>query len=134
MITKKEICNVLKDIINDDTIKILPNRISNKDEKAICVEDSNLLKQIAIKESTRTFNQISFRINIRYSTNETETEDFCRDLYEKIKNISYYRVNDKNVWLQTIAIEEPYATGSVKNNIYEQRIEFGFIYSINKLQ
>lgn len=130
MVTKKDICNVLKTLINDETVKILPNRISNKDEKAISVEDSTLVKKLPIKEETMTFNQIAFRLTIRYSTNETETENFCWDLYNIIKDVNYVDLNEHNIWLKTLKINEPYATGNVKNNIYEQRIEFAIIYSI----
>jgi len=130
MVTKKNICDALKTIIDDDSIKILPNRISNKDEKAISVEDSTLVKKLPIKEETMTFNQIAFRLTIRYTTNETETENFCWDLYEKINNVHYLELNEQNIWLKTFKINEPYATGNVKNNIYEQRIEFAIIYSI----
>lgn len=130
MVTKKNICDALKTIIDNNEIKILPNRISNKDEKAISVEDSTLVKKLPIHESSMTFNQIAFRLNIRYSTNETETEDFCWDLYNKIKDVQEINLNEHNVWLRTLKIEEPYATGNVKNNIYEQRIEFAIIYSI----
>lgn len=130
MVTKKNICDALKTIIDNNEIKILPNRISNKDEKAISVEDSTLVKKLPIHESSMTFNQIAFRLNIRYNTNETETENFCWDLYNKIKNVQEINLNEHNVWLRTLKIEEPYATGNVKNNIYEQRIEFAIIYSI----
>lgn len=130
MVTKKNICDALKTIIDDDSIKILPNRISNKDEKAISVEDSTLVKKLPIKEETMTFNQIAFRLTIRYTTNETETENFCWDLYDKINDVHYLELNKQNIWLKTFKINEPYATGNVKNNIYEQRIEFAIIYSI----
>lgn len=130
MVSKKDICNVLKNLIDDTSIKVLPNRISNKDEKAISVEDSTLVKKLPIKEETMTFNQIAFKLTIRYSTNETETENFCWELYRKIRNVHYIELNEQNIWLKTLKINEPYATGTVKNNIYEQRIEFAIIYSI----
>jgi hypothetical protein len=77
-----------------------------------------------------TANQIAFEVDIRYTTNETETENFCSDLYNKIKAVTNYQLNEDNVWQKTLKIEEPYATGNVKNNIYEQRIEFAIIYTV----
>lgn len=130
MVTKKNICDALRTIIDDDEMTILPNRISNKDTKAICVKDSTLVRYKPIKEETMTFNQIAFALDIRYLANETDTENFCWDLYNKIKNIRQFNLNENNVWLKTFKINEPYATGNVRNNIYEQRIEFAIIYSI----
>ena len=130
MVTKKNICDALRTIINDTDVTILPNRISNKDVKAISVKDSTLVKQIPIHKSSMTANQIAFEVDIRYTTNETETENFCWDLYNKIKAVTNYQLNEDNVWQKTLKIEEPYATGNVKNNIYEQRIEFAIIYTV----
>lgn len=130
MVTKKNICDALKAIIDDSDVTILPNRISNKDTKAISVKDSTLVRYKPIKERTMTFNQIAFALDIRYLANETETENFCWNLYKKIKDVKNLDLNEENVWLKTFKINEPYATGNVRNNIYEQRIEFAIIYSI----
>ena len=129
MVTKKDICNVLKTVVDKD-VKILPNRISNKDEKSISVEDSSLVKKINFRGNNTTFNQISFRLTIRYSTNETETEVFCWTLYESLYDIKDVEINNKNSWLKTLKVTEPMATGNVKNNIYEQKIEFALLYSV----
>ena len=128
MITKKEICDVLKDYIGND-VTILPNRIQNNKTKAICVEDSNLV-QAKKFASNCNYNQQAFRLTIRYSNNETESEDYSRTLFETIKNIENVLISSKYKWHLTLKIEEPYATGTVKNDIYEQRLEFAIIYEI----
>ena len=129
MITKKEICDILKKKLPKE-ITILPNRIPNNKEKTISVNDSNLDDTLSFRGSKITFNKKSFSLIIRYNTNETETENFCNELYTIIKDIKDEEINNKNKWLYTLKIIEPKATGNVKNNIYEQKIEFSIIYSL----
>lgn len=127
MITKKEICDVLKKYLDED-IQILPNRIQNNKVKALCVEDSTLIQNLSFR-GTSNSNIQSFRLTIRYSENETESENFSRNLYKTIKEIKDEKINENNIWSETLKITEPVSTGTVKNNIYEQRLDFAIIYN-----
>ena len=75
-----------------------------------------------------TYDIIGVSLLLHWSNNANETEVTARTLYEKLRTIKSYKINDKQIYMIELLVPEPIDVGTDDKGIYERVIEMNLYY------
>ena len=75
-----------------------------------------------------TYDIIGVSLLLHWSNNANETEVTARTLYEKLRTIKNFKINDKQIYMIELLVPEPIDVGTDDKGIYERVIEMNLYY------
>lgn len=75
-----------------------------------------------------TYDIIGVSLLLHWSNNANETEVTARTLYEKLRTIKNFKINDKQIYMIELLVPEPIDVGTDAKGIYERVIEMNLYY------
>lgn len=75
-----------------------------------------------------TYDIIGVSLLLHWSNNANETEVTARSLYEKLRTIKNFKINDKQIYMIELLVPEPIDVGTDDKGIYERVIEMNLYY------
>ncbi|MEE3499056.1 MAG: minor capsid protein [Ruminococcus bromii] len=75
-----------------------------------------------------TYDIIGVSLLLHWNNNANETEVTARTLYEKLRTIKNFKINDKQIYMIELLVPEPIDVGTDDKGIYERVIEMNLYY------
>lgn len=75
-----------------------------------------------------TYDIIGVSLLLHWSNNANETEVTARVLYEKLRTIKNFKINDKQIYMIELLVPEPIDVGTDDKGVYERVIEMNLYY------
>lgn len=75
-----------------------------------------------------TYDIIGVSLLLHWSNNANETEVTARTLYEKLRTIKNFKINDKQIYMIELLVPEPIDVGTDDKGTYERVIEMNLYY------
>ena len=75
-----------------------------------------------------TYDIIGVSLLLHWSNNANETEVTARSLYEKLRTIKNFKINDKQIYMIELLVPEPIDVGTDDKGTYERVIEMNLYY------
>lgn len=104
-------------------------KLDNKQDKSLGVYTlkSNGAPITAIGTQS-TYDIIGVSLLLHWNNNANETEVTARTLYEKLRMIKNFKINDKQIYMIELLVPEPIDVGTDDKGIYERVIEMNLYY------
>lgn len=104
-------------------------KLDNKQDKALGVYTlkGNGAPVTAIGTQS-TYDIIGVSLLFHWNSNANETEVTARTLYEKLRTIKNFKINDKQIYMIELLVPEPIDVGTDDKGIYERVIEMNLYY------
>ncbi len=104
-------------------------KLDNKQDKALGVYTlkGNGAPVTAIGTQS-TYDIIGVSLLLHWNNNANETEVTARTLYEKLRTIKNFKINDKQIYMIELLVPEPIDVGTDDKGIYERVIEMNLYY------
>ncbi len=104
-------------------------KLDNKQDKSLGVYTlkSNGAPITAIGTQS-TYDIIGVSLLLHWNNNANETEVTARTLYEKLRTIKNFKINDKQIYMIELLVPEPIDVGTDDKGIYERVIEMNLYY------
>lgn len=124
---KDFLINILKDRIDTD-ITLHTGRQDDKEEKSLFISNSSN------QDKTELYNQTYFKQNIsmviNWNDNYTETRKKCLEIYEALKSINKFIVDDNTIIINCEMKDNFPNDYQSKTKVYKQKIDFTIRYMI----
>lgn len=127
MIYLSDIRDFLKTVFKAEHYYI--GKLDNKQDKSLGVYTlkGNGAPVTAIGTQS-TYDIIGVSLLLHWSNNANETEVTARTLYEKLRTIKNFKINDKQIYMIELLVPEPIDVGTDAKGIYERVIEMNLYY------
>ncbi len=104
-------------------------KLDNKQDKSLGVYTlkSNGAPITAIGTQS-TYDIIGVSLLLHWNNNANETEVTARTLYEKLRTIKNFKINDKQIYMIELLVPEPIDVGTDDKGVYERVIEMNLYY------
>lgn len=127
MIYLSDIRDFLKTVFKAEHYYI--GKLDNKQDKSLGVYTlkGNGAPVTAIGTQS-TYDIIGVSLLLHWNNNANETEVTARTLYEKLRTIKNFKINDKQIYMIELLVPEPIDVGTDDKGIYERVIEMNLYY------
>lgn len=127
MIYLSDIRDFLKTVFKAEHYYI--GKLDNKQDKSLGVYTlkGNGAPVTAIGTQS-TYDIIGVSLLLHWSNNANETEVTARTLYEKLRTIKNFKINDKQIYMIELLVPEPIDVGTDDKGTYERVIEMNLYY------
>ena len=127
MIYLSDIRDWLKSVTNAEHYYI--GKLDNKQDRSLGIYTlkGNGAPVTAIGTQS-TYDIIGVSLLLHWSNNANETEVTARTLYEKLRTIKNFKINDKQIYMIELLVPEPIDVGTDDKGIYERVIEMNLYY------
>lgn len=127
MIYLSDIRDWLKSVTNAEHYYI--GKLDNKQDRSLGIYTlkGNGAPVTAIGTQS-TYDIIGVSLLLHWNNNANETEVTARTLYEKLRTIKNFKINDKQIYMIELLVPEPIDVGTDDKGIYERVIEMNLYY------
>ncbi|HCB96040.1 MAG TPA: hypothetical protein DEP65_10825 [Ruminococcus sp.] len=127
MIYLSDIRDFLKTVFKAEHYYI--GKLDNKQDKSLGVYTlkGNGAPVTAIGTQS-TYDIIGVSLLLHWNNNANETEVTARTLYEKLRTIKNFKINDKQIYMIELLVPEPIDVGTDDKGTYERVIEMNLYY------